>query len=126
MRRLAAKFGAVFLVLASASVSQAATIFDSGSFGADESFQLLPLGDFDAPAEYKEPGKYRFTLDFSTPVASVNGEVLKVVTFNEFCREDDMVFFCGGNNFEVTYPLNQRTPTQYIADVRLNREKSVA
>jgi PEP-CTERM motif len=120
MRHLIVAILAAVFASMSPTSSRAATIIDSGAFGADELYSIS--GSYSVG-----PGKYRFQLDLSTPVAAVFGDVFKTLTYNFYCdfQDGSGIVNCGGNDVPTGPPFTQLTPTSYIADLTVNPPYSI-
>ena len=112
MSRLIAVLFAALLASLSAPASRAATIIEAGSFAANELHSIS--GSYDLG-----PGRYRFQLDFSTPVSAVFGDVFKSVVDVFYCdfQDGNGVIYCGGDDVPSGPPFTALTPTSYIADL---------
>lgn len=102
-------------LLAFAPAAQAATTLELGTFDPGEA--VFVTGSANAG-----PGKYRFSLDLSSPVAAFAGDVTKLTITDYFCDFGDGagVIPCGGNDVPTLYDFLPVSPTRYEANVTVN------
>jgi hypothetical protein len=118
--RLIAVIFVALLASLSAPASRAATVIDSGAFGANALYSIS--GSYDLG-----PGSYRFQLDLSTPVLAVFGDVFKTLTYNFYCdfQDGNGIVNFGGDDVPTGPPLTFLTPTRYFADLTVNLPYSI-
>lgn len=100
--------------------ARAATVLDSGTYAAGE--YVYDFGSFGVG-----PGKYRATLNFSTPPATFwGGWVEKQTVTNFYCQDPGSpVYYCGGDDVPTLYDFLPVSPTQYVTNITVNPFRSV-
>jgi hypothetical protein len=117
MRPIAAALCAM-LALLWVPAAAATTIINTGSYDSGFGYVFGSTG--------LAPGKYRFTLDFTSPAAVDFGYVEKTTVTNIFCNDPDLgVFYCGGNDVPTLYDFTPNGAGHYQTIVTVGRPRTI-
>jgi len=117
------RLGALYALtlFAAAMPAHAATTIRTGSYGSGNF--VADSGDYALG-----PGRYRFTLRFTTAPLYQASEVEKTTTTNFFCVDPDGgagEFACGGDNVPTTIGFDEVTPTVFQANLTVDGLRNV-
>jgi hypothetical protein len=117
MRPIAAALCAM-LALLWVPAAAATAIINTGSYDSGFGYVFGSTG--------LAPGKYRFTLDFTSPAAVDFGYVEKTTVTNIFCNDPDLgVFYCGGNDVPTLYDFTPNGAGHYQTIVTVGRPRTI-
>jgi hypothetical protein len=116
MRRIAAVVATGVLSLLAVPLANAATVIATGTYqaGVDSG---LDAGINTGSQIYLSPGKYRFTLQASSPLVDFEGDAVVNELDIFTCELDDGPFICGADDEDLLNAFERSGPKTFTADI---------